>query len=241
MMDSRIRVAIADDEPLALMRLARLLDRAGCEVQAQFQDGMAMVDWLKGHPLPDCLFLDVKMPGATGLDILAEYAERLPIVLVTSNSEFAVSAFDFAAADFLLKPVEEARLAKTLDRLRHRLLGRGAQPRPMAPSKIPVTAGSGTVLLELAKISHFEIEGGKVFVCGVQGRFLSRWRSLAQAEAALPGVPLVRLNRTIMARTESVRGLRVLPYGRRMVLLADGREYSASRKGSQDLATRLGL
>lgn len=240
-MDFRIRVAIADDEPLALMRLARLLERSGCEVLAQFKDGMAMVDWLKEHPLPDCLFLDVKMPGATGLDILAEFQDRVPIVLVTSNAEFAVSAFEFAAADFLLKPVEETRLAKTLDRLRCRIHGRGVLPHSSAPSKIAVIAGKGTVLLELAKISHFEIAGGNVFVCAAQGRFLTRWRSLAQAEAALPALPLIRLSRTIMARPESVRGLRVLPYGRRMVLLADGREYAASRKGSQELATHLGL
>lgn len=241
MIDSRMRVAIADDEPLALMRLARLLERAGCEVQAQFKDGISLVDWLKDHPLPDCLFLDVKMPGATGLDILAEYQERVPIVLVTSNSEFAVSAFEFQAADFLLKPVEEARLAKTLARLRRH--GQGAAPPPPASqlAKIAVIAGKGTVLLELAKISHFEIEEGNVFVCAAHGRFLTRWRSLAQAEAALPALPLVRLNRTIMVRPESVRGLRVLPYGRRMVLLADGREYAASRKGSQDLAALLGL
>jgi len=240
-MNSRIRVAIADDEPLALMRLARLLERAGCEVLVQFQDGMALVDWLKDHPLPDCLFLDVRMPGATGLDILAEFQDRLPVVLVTSNSEFAVSAFDFAAADFLLKPVQEDRLAKTLTRIRGRLQRPDPLPGPQPPSKIAVVAGKGTVLLELAKISHFELEEGSVFACAVQGRFLTKWRSLSQAQSALPQVPLVRLNRSIMVRPESVRGLRVLPFGRRLVMLSDGREYPASRKGSQELAGRLGL
>jgi len=236
-----MRVAIADDEPLALMRLARLLERAGCEVKAQFKDGISLVEWLKEHPLPDCLFLDVKMPGATGLDILAEYQERVPIVLVTSNPEFAVSAFEFQAADFLLKPLDEARLAKTLARLQRRTQAVAVPPPASVPTKIAVIAGKGTVLLELAKISHFEIEEGSVFACVAQGRFLTRWRSLAQAEAALSTLRLVRLNRTIMARPESVRGLRVLPYGRRMVLLADGREYAASRKGSQDLSALLGL
>jgi len=240
-MDSRIRVAIADDEPLALMRLARLLERAGCEVLARFQDGMALVEWLKVHPLPDCLFLDVKMPGATGLDILAEYQEQLPIVLVTSNPEFAVSAFDFAAADFLLKPVEEARLAKTLDRLRGRTQCWSIAPPSPVPTRIAVIAGKGTVFLDLVKISHLELERGSVIVCAGQGRFLTRWRSLVQAELALPGVPFVKLSRTILARPESVRGLRVLPFGRRMVMLADGREYPASRRGSLELEGRLGL
>nr|WP_320132218.1 LytTR family DNA-binding domain-containing protein [uncultured Holophaga sp.] len=235
-----MRVAIADDEPLALARLTRLLERAGCEVQARFQDGMAMVDWLRVHPMPDCLFLDVRMPGATGLDILAEFEEKVPIVMVTSNSEFAVSAFEFAATDFLLKPVDEARLAKTLARVGRSTLTRVAVA-PAVPSKVAVLAGKGTVLLELSKISHFEIVGTRVWACTAQEKLPTRWRSLAQAEGALPGHTLVRLNRTTLVRPESVRGLRVLPFGRRMVLLADGKEYVASRKGSQELQERLGL
>lgn len=240
-MAARMRVAIADDEPLALARLTRLLEKAGCEVQGSFEDGMAMVEWLRNHPLPDCLFLDVRMPGATGLDILAEFQERLPIVMVTSSSEFAVPAFDFAATDFLLKPVDEARLAKSLARVASRPVPRNAAQTHAVPSKVAVLVGKGTVLLDFTKISHFDMEDGKVFACTPQERFVTRWRSLAQAEEALAGHPLIRLNRTLMVRPEAVRGLRVLPFGRRMVLLADGREYPASRKGSQDLQARLGI
>lgn len=239
--DSRLRVAIADDEPLALLRLARGLEQADCEVVEQFQDGMSLVAWLQEHPFPDALFVDVKMPGATGLEILAEYQSRLPIVLVTSGSEFAVPAFDFSATDFLLKPVSPERLQKALERIRAIVDVRG-KTRPVSTvSKIPVIAGKGTVLLEVTKISHFELEDGQVWACASGSRFQTRWRSLAQVEAALPKTAMIRLNRNIMVRPEAVRGLRVINFGRRMVLLADGKEYAASRRGSQDLESALGL
>lgn len=239
--DHRLRVVIADDEPLAQLRLSRCLEQAGCDVVAKFDDGMSLVAWLQNHSYPDALFVDVKMPGATGLEILAEFQERLPIVLVTSGSEFAVPAFDFAATDFLLKPVTPERLRKSLDRIQNILDG-GHRSKPVpAISKIPVSAGKGTVLLELSKISHFELDEGQVWACASGSRFQTRWRSLAQAEEALPKVALVRLNRNIMVRPEAVRGLRVLQFGRRMILLADGKEYPASRRGSQALEAALGL
>jgi len=239
--ESRLRVVIADDEPLALLRLARGLEQADCDVVEQFQDGASLVAWLQKNTFPDALFVDVKMPGATGLEILAEYQDRLPIVLVTSGSEFAVPAFDFSATDFLLKPVTAERLLKALDRIRNVVKTGGRSKPAPAVSKIPVIAGKGTVLLEVAKISHFELEDGQVWVWASGSRFQTRWRSLAQAESALAKIVMVRLNRNIMVRPEAVRGLRVLNFGRRMILLADGKEYPASRRGSQALEEALGL
>src|SRR5512145_1032488 len=145
--ESRLRVVIADDEPLALLRLARGLEQADCEVVEQFQDGASLVAWLQKNTFPDALFVDVKMPGATGLEILAEFQDRLPVVLVTSGSEFAVPAFDFSATDFLLKPVTPERLGKALERIRVLLENRRKPKSSSTIPKIPVIAGKGTVLL----------------------------------------------------------------------------------------------
>ena len=162
-------------------------------------------------------------------------------MLVTSGSEFAVPAFDFSATDFLLKPVSPERLLKALERIRNVLdLPGKSKPVPTV-SKIAVIAGKGTVLLEVTKISHFELEDGQVWACASGSRFQTKWRSLAQAEAALPKITMVRLNRNVMVRPEAVRGLRVLHFGRRMILLSDGKEYAASRRGSQVLESVLGL
>ncbi|HET8901660.1 MAG TPA: response regulator, partial [Holophagaceae bacterium] len=67
-----LRVALADDEPLARARLSRLLREAGCEVIAELEDGAAVLAWLREAPPVDALFLDISMPGATGLEVMAE-------------------------------------------------------------------------------------------------------------------------------------------------------------------------
>lgn len=238
---SSLKVVLADDEPLALLRLTRCLERLGCEVLAKFSHGGDLVAWLQAHDMPHALFLDVKMPGANGLDILAEFSTQVPIVLVTSGAEFAVPAFDFAATDFLLKPVVLERVEKALERIRKNLGVASAKAQGQGAPRIPVLAGTGTVLLEVAKVSHFELTGGQVWACTSASRFQTRWRSLHQVERTLQEVRLVRLNRTLLVRPEAVRGLRTLRFGRRMILLADGREYAASRRGTLDLNQTLGL
>ena len=238
---SSLKVVLADDEPLALLRLDRCLEHLGCEVLAKFAHGGDLVAWLQTHDMPDALFLDVQMPGASGLDILAEFSTQVPIVLVTSGVEFAVHAFDFSATDFLLKPVVPERVEKALDRIRKSLGVTSTKPRGQASLRIPVIAGAGTVLLEVTKISHFELAEGQVWACTSSSRFQTRWRSLQQVERAMQDVGLVRLNRTLLVRPEAVRGLRTLRFGRRMILLADGLEYAASRRGTLDLNRILGL
>ncbi|MBS1766966.1 MAG: response regulator, partial [Acidobacteria bacterium] len=99
-----LKVALADDEPLARARLARLLREAGCEIAAELEDGGAVLAWLKEAPKVDALFLDIQMPGATGLEVMAELPEQLPVVFVTAYAEHAVRAFEAAAADYVLKP-----------------------------------------------------------------------------------------------------------------------------------------
>ena len=92
---SPLRVALADDEPLARARLGRLLREAGCEVVREFADGASALAWIGEAPEVDALFLDIQMPGVSGLEVLAELQERRscpPVVFVTAFSEHAVRA-----------------------------------------------------------------------------------------------------------------------------------------------------
>jgi two-component system, LytTR family, response regulator len=235
-----LRVVLADDEPLARLRLSKALKACGCEVLAEFEDGIGLTAWLETAPCPDALFLDVRMPGATGLEILADVGNRMPVVLVTANPEFAVHAFEFAALDFLVKPVSPERLARCLDRVRERL-GRLVPPAQPTTSRIPVRAGDGTLLLELRKVSHLECEEGLVWAWAGGSRFRTAWRSLPEAERELEGAAFVRVNRTVMVRPEAVKGLRTLPNGRRRLRLGDGVEVDASRQGTHSLEVALGL
>ena len=83
-----LRVALADDEPLARTRLARLLREAGCDVRAELADGPSVLAWLQEPREVDALFLDIQMPGATGLEVAAELGDCRhcpPVVFVTAQ------------------------------------------------------------------------------------------------------------------------------------------------------------
>ncbi|MBL0210815.1 MAG: response regulator [Holophagaceae bacterium] len=118
MSSNALRVAVAEDEPYNRKRLVRLLEEAGCEVVAAFEDGSSVQAWLEEQPEVDALFLDIRMPGASGLEVAEGSTSALPIVFVTAFSDHAVEAFDLEAADYLLKPVRAERLVRCLDRIR---------------------------------------------------------------------------------------------------------------------------
>lgn len=241
-----LKIALAEDEPLARARLARLLRGAGCEVLAELEDGTALIAWLAGKPQVDALFLDIRMPGPSGIEVLAELPQGLPVVFVTSNAEHAVAAFEHAAVDYLVKPVTPERLLRTLERIRpgHRTADPGPQPPPTGGSsglRFPVKAGEGKLLLDLRKVAYFEVVDQVVWAVAGGKRCRSAWTSLSEVEAAFPQVEFLRLQRHLMIRPENVIGLRTLSTGRRMVLLNEGVELEASRSATHHLKERLGL
>jgi DNA-binding LytR/AlgR family response regulator len=247
-----LRVALADDEPLARARLGRLLREAGCEVAAELPDGPSLLAWLKeGHDV-DALFLDIQMPGLSGLEVMAELADTQdcpPVVFVTAFSEHAVRAFEAQAMDYILKPISAERLEKTLVRFRQGAVRRhttgelksilSGQPR------FPVKAGEGHVFLELKRTTHFEVEEEVVYAYApVQGKLLryrTEWTSLAEAEEAFPTAGLLRIQRHLLLRPEAVLGLRPLEGGRAAVRVAEGVDLEVSRSVTPKLKELLGL
>lgn len=130
-----IRALIAEDEPILAATLARLLTRLwpGLEIVATAPNGVAAVEQALATR-PDVLFMDIKMPGQTGIEAAEELAERWEgpapfphVVFVTAYDDYAVQAFEQAAADYVLKPVNEARLARTVERLQGLLARRQGQ------------------------------------------------------------------------------------------------------------------
>jgi len=236
-----LKVAIAEDEAMNLRRLTRLLEDCGCTVVAGFGNGLEMEEWLRGRPEVDALFLDIQMPGLDGLSLRASLRSDLPVVFVSAHPELAVGAFDVEATDFLLKPVTTERLAKALARVETRL--RGAQPRqqPAGPRRFPVSAGSGVLLLDLARTVYFEVEEQVVWAHAGE-RYRTRWKSLGEVEAAFPDAGLLRIQRNLLIRPEAVVGLRPAGGGSRaLVRLAGGIELEASRGATPELKQRLGL
>jgi DNA-binding LytR/AlgR family response regulator len=126
-MSPRATALIADDEPLLREALARLLAMAWPELEivAQARNGREAIDLFDAHQ-PNICFLDVQMPGKTGVEAAQHIGRRAHLVFVTAYDQYAVQAFAQGALDYLVKPVEPARLAETVARLQERL--RASQP-----------------------------------------------------------------------------------------------------------------
>jgi DNA-binding LytR/AlgR family response regulator len=122
MNDQKIRTVIVEDEPEALDLLSGLIEATGlATVEASTEDPQEAVDLINRHQ-PDILFLDIQMPVMSGFDILNELRRMNTanphVVFTTAHDEYAVRAFDYAAFDYLLKPIDPDRLLETLQRFR---------------------------------------------------------------------------------------------------------------------------
>lgn len=196
-----IRALIAEDEPVLATVLATSLKRLWPELDivAICPNGIDALD--KALALvPDVLFVDIKMPGKTGLEAVEELAEMWDaarpfpqIVFVTAYGDYAVAAFEHAAADYVLKPVNDARLGKTIERLRKRLAASPAnddlshllaQMRALLPPAAPAAAerlnviraavGSEVRMIPVADVVFFEALDKYVNVVTTSGEALIR-------------------------------------------------------------------
>jgi DNA-binding LytR/AlgR family response regulator len=119
---SAARAILAEDEPLLREELVELLARLWPELQivAQAADGIAALQALASHA-PDILFLDINMPGMSGIEVARQASGRCHVVFVTAYDQHALTAFEQGAADYVVKPVQAARLATTVTRLKERI------------------------------------------------------------------------------------------------------------------------
>ncbi|MBP1628075.1 MAG: response regulator [Holophagaceae bacterium] len=237
-----LKVVLADDEPMARARLSRLLSEAGCEVLAEFGEGSTLLEYLAQRPRLDALFLDIQMPGPSGLEVAAELPFPLPVVFVTASRDHSLDAFELDAADYLLKPVRAERLIRTLDRLRAGLIQpQGGNREPaQVPQRVIIKAGEGLVFLDIRKVTHFEVEEDTVWAWTAGQRFASQWKTLNEVEASFPEASLLRIQRHLLIRPECISGLRPLSGNRAMARIGE-QELEVSRTATALLKKALGI
>jgi DNA-binding LytR/AlgR family response regulator len=161
------RILIADDEPLLLAELRESLARLWPEalVVAEALDGVAALRLAQTCD-PDIAFLDIRMPGLSGLEVARAFGRRTHVVFITAHDEHAIAAFDAGAHDYLLKPADPARLARCIERLRERLgtpppdlasLARAPRPGPRggAPAWLQASVGNAIHFIDLADVIYF--------------------------------------------------------------------------------------
>ena len=121
-MPQTCRAVIAEDEPILAAELRNVLAKAWPElaVVATAEDGFEALRLLEAHQ-PDVVFLDIQMPGLTGLEIARQASGRCHVVFVTAYDEYAVAAFEAGAVDYVMKPLSATRIATTIERLKSKL------------------------------------------------------------------------------------------------------------------------
>jgi two-component system LytT family response regulator len=239
-MTPALRALIVDDVKLARQRLRRLLGaHPDVEVVGECADAASAIAAIAEHT-PDLVFLDIEMPEQDGFAVLAELpAVRRPaIVFVTAYDQHAVKAFEANALDYLLKPVEPARMAATLERVRGQRTTGGSDARLDAllrvlerdryPVRLAVRGTDGTQLVRVAEIDWIEAAGNYLCVrAGKQTHVLRE--TLTQMEAKLDPARFVRIHRSRIVNIDRIARLSPLFNGDHCVLLGDGTELTLSR------------
>jgi two-component system, LytTR family, response regulator len=237
---AKIRTVIVDDEPLARGNLLVLLRLdPEIEVVAQCGSGIEALDEIRKSK-PDLVFLDVQMPECDGFDVLEQLGEDQPraIVFVTAYDQYALRAFEAGALDYLLKPFDNARFERALQRAKQNL--QGDRPSPHKPERIIVKSAGQVLFVRHAEIDW--VEAADYYSCLHVGTktYLVR-RSMADLESQLHPAIFCRVHRSAIVNLNRVAGLQTGAEGESEVLLHNGEKLRLSRRYRAQLQERLGL
>jgi two-component system, LytTR family, response regulator len=235
----RIRTVIVDDEPLAREGVALALrGYDDVEVIAECADGGAAIRAIR-ELAPDLVFLDIKMPGLSGFDVVeAVGPARMPVVIfLTAYEEHAARAFRVNAVDYLLKPIDEDDFGESLDRARRRitqndllkhrdqlreLLDDLAGPRTAdTPGRIVVRTTGRVHFLDPREIDWVEASGDYVTIHAAGQDHLIR-ESMKSMEARLRDHGFRRIHRSSLVNVGSIRELVIDDHGEYRVVLRNG-------------------
>jgi two-component system LytT family response regulator len=237
---SALTVLVVDDEPLAREMVAALASRdadvaavATCASAAEAADSVS-------RAAPDIVFLDVEMPGETGIQLAERVSERGPVVVfITAHRQYATDAFAVGAIDYLLKPFSDARfhdaLARAKRRVRERRLARDADA--LAPAADPGVVAFGAVTIATADIVWVEAQDYYTRIHTAGARHLVR-ATLASIEERLDPHLFLRVHRAALVNTAAIRGT-LEEDGALRLTLTDGSRIPVSRARRREVERRL--
>ena len=253
------RTVIVDDEPLAREGIrARLVTLGGFDVVDECGSGRDAILAIRARQ-PDLVFLDVQMPMVDGFGVISEIGvDAMPAtVFVTAHDDYALRAFDTQAIDYVLKPIDDARFARTVDTVRRRLReshGVGQQlaslldrlervPLAEPPARVGhlvARDGARTELVPFHEIDYVIADGDYVRVFAGKRQLLLRL-TMNRIEAALPAHEHVRIHRSAIVNLSRIRALEALPNAELSVVLRSGVVLRASRSYADGLRLALGV
>ena len=258
-----LRAYLVDDEPLALERLRRLLDRTGrvSVIGATTQPEEAVAA-LTADP-PDVCFLDIQMPRLTGFDVLARLPAQPIVIFTTAWEQYALEAFHVNSVDYLLKPIEPEALDRALDKV-DRLRGSNSgsapapqpdlqtllrqiaatlgTPRPEFPARIASRLGDRLWFLDLDQVTHFYAQDKLTWAVSA-GKPHCVDSTIAELEQKLDPARFVRIHRATLVNLDWIREVTSLPGGSLNVRLKDAKatDLTVARDRARDFKTRVGM
>ena len=218
----QFKTLIVDDEPLARMRMRKLLEPYSdlVSIAGEASTGEEAVAQIRSlHP--DLVFLDIQMPDKNGFDVLKEVdSEEDPLVVfTTAYDEYALKAFAEDTVDYLLKPIEEERLQKCMDKVRRlgailggtvdteedmqRLLNRAPSNQPQYLRRIQAKIGDRTIVIPIENIFRFQSEEKYTTVYASNGKFIIS-TPLVDLEKRLDPAQFVRVHRAHLIAIDAI-------------------------------------
>jgi len=253
-----IRAFVVDDEPLAVKRLARLLEETGrVELAGTSIDPVDALAALVEHPV-DVLFLDIQMPGMTGFEMLNMMDDQPLVVFTTAFDQYALQAFEVNSIDYLLKPVEERHLARALDKIERlrvsaepapdwkKMMERFAEAMRRAPEEYPgriaSRLGDRIQILDLPKVMYFFAQD-KLTYAATEGKNYVVDHTISDLEARLDPRSFCRIHRASLLNLAWAKEVDAWFGGRSLVRLKDskGTELQVARDRAAELKRRLAI
>jgi two-component system LytT family response regulator len=262
-----VRVLVVDDEPLARMRIEDVLSGIeGAQVVGTATNGIEAIEQIRALK-PDLVFLDVQMPGKTGVDVVREIGpDRMPpTIFVTAFDQFAVQAFDVAAVDYLVKPFDDERLEAAFERARSRLalegLGQlkekllavlqsptdaGTQPalaHPLTPEYLQRVAVESRGKIQSIPVDQIDyiVQSGPYAELHSNGRRHLIREAMQTLEERLDPNRFMRIHRSMIVRLDLVEALHRGTGGDYEVQLKGGTRVRVSRSRREALERWLGV
>ena len=253
---NRMRVYLLDDEPLALRRLARLVEQTGrVEIIGQSTDPLEVIKVLPSLPC-EVLFTDIEMPDLSGFEMLKRIAAQPLVVFTTAYSQYALQAFEVHSVDYLLKPVDSQQLERALGKL-ERVLG-GAEPRPQLDklleqlasaqlrtpplARLPSRLGERIEFVDVPKVTHFYASDKLTYASTPKKDFVLDL-TIAELETRLDPTRFVRIHRSTIVNLDFVKELHSWFSERLIIRINDGKdtELTVARDRVRTLKEKLGL
>lgn len=244
-----IRTLVIDDEQPARERLRQLLTaHPDVEVVGEAEDGLQAAERI-AELSPDLVLLDIQMPGASGLDVAASLGRPRPaVIFCTAYDQYAVDAFELSALDYLLKPVNRARLAAALDRVRtsasakatgrDRALEQLTHAPGLAPTRFLARRGARFRVVPVTEVVAFTFVDGVTHLVTATEQ-LSMQPTLAALARRLDDRRFFQVSRTAIIRLDAVKEAKPFSDGTGEIILANGQTMVVARRRWRALLERL--